>query len=219
MMFNFFKTVDPKVDAFIEACASNKLDVVQNLMAQKVDINDTDEVGDTGLSQAALHGHLGIVQFLLTKQVSPYSKNHALLFACQKGHTAIVDLLLKAGADCNTYMDGYHTPLFQVIVQNQPKVFERLLEDKNINVNLEDKMGIIPLHLAAYNGRFEMAEKLIKQNADPKQANKEGWTVAKMTDMYFEKIKKKQETNDIPVNSFCNEQRSMRRFKTQEVNL
>lgn len=52
-----------------------------------------------------------------------------------------------------------------------------LLECKEINVNLEDKDGFMPLHLAAYNGRLDMVKLLIQHRADLGKQNKDGYKV------------------------------------------
>lgn len=211
MMFQFFRNVDPNVETLIEACSRNDIATVQRLIEKQTDINGEDDVGDTGLSQAAFHGHKAIVEFLLTKETSSYSKNHALLLACQAGHIAIIDLLLKKGADFNVYVEGYNTPLFQVIANNKPAALTRLLEEKPINVNLEDKEGKMPLLLAAYNGRFEMVKQLVEHGAQTDKANKDGWTASSMAKLRnhtqiieYLKTAKKNESEEMPSTSFCN---------------
>jgi ankyrin repeat protein len=169
---------NPKVEELIQACMSGNVEQVKKLTESGVDINAINpEYGDTALSQAALQGYPNIVDFLLTKQISPYSKNLALIFACQKGHLAIIDKFLQHGADVNAYIEDYHTPLFQAIAQNKMDVFKRLLNEGAINVNLVDKEGVIPLLLAAYNGHLEMVKQLVDKGADLSVKNKGGCTV------------------------------------------
>lgn len=179
----FSDNIDPKEEELIQACMAGKIERVKELTENGVDINAIDpQYGDTALSQAALMNHSDIVDFLLIKQIKPYSKNLALIFACQKGHLAIADKLIQHGADVNAYMENYHTPLFQAISQNKMDVFERLLNAPAININLEDKGGVIPLHLAAYNGRLEMVKKLADKGAALSAQNKHGWTAKSMAE-------------------------------------
>lgn len=209
----FFKATAPTPKDFIKACRQGALGTVQAIIAAGIDINAGDNYGDDGLSIAAFHGHYEIVSFLLTKpQLSSHLKDLALVLACQAGYENIVDILLKNGANINVYFEDYHTPLFQAITNNKLAVFDRLLKNNNIQIELEDEQGAIPLHVAAFNGKLDMCKRLIASGANYNLKNKEDLTACdyakqqQKTDVveYIEKIKLLQPcftrpTNNLPL--------------------
>jgi ankyrin repeat protein len=185
---------DPKVKGLIQAAMSGDIEQVKRYIEEDVDANRVDpEYGDTALSQAAFKGYTDIVELLLNKQPSDYSKNLALILACQAGHESIVDKLLANGADVNAYFEDYHTPLFQAIVQNKMNILEKLLEAQQIKINFEDKKGVIPLLVAAYNGRFAMVQKLHEKGADLSIKNKDGETAKSITEKKKKAVKSMEE--------------------------
>lgn len=164
----------------IEAAIEGNTDAIGPLIENGANINYVDEYGDTALIQAAYHGHTKTVKKLLSYLSARYSKNKALLLASQAGHGKIIDSLVEAKAEVNIYMEGYHTPLFQTIAQNRMAAFKRLLAVPDIDLNQEDKEGVIPILLAAYNGHLNMLKLLVLQGADVLIKNAEGKTALDM---------------------------------------
>ena len=176
-MFNKFnenKFDEAKSLELIETGQDGNTDAIEALVSKGANINYVDEYGDTVLSQAAFNGHTATVKKLLSYLSARYSKNRAILLASQAGHAETIDVLIEEKAEVNIYMEGYHTPLFQVIAQNKMKAFKRLLVAPGINLNQEDKEGVIPILLAAYNGRLNMIKLLVEHGADPTVKNAEG---------------------------------------------
>lgn len=165
----------------MDAAMNGETDSIESLVESGANINYVDEYGDTALSQAAFQGHVETVTKLLSYLTSRYSKNLALLLASQAGHVEIIDLLVEAKAEVNVYMKAYHTPLFQVIGQNKTEAFKRLLVAPGINLNLEDEEGVIPILLAAFNGRLEMLKLLVgKEGVNVAIENAKGETALSM---------------------------------------
>lgn len=192
----FSKSHENKFDArksieLIETAINGNTANIEPLVKSGANINYVDEYGDTALSQAAFQGHSETVKKLLSYLTARYSKNRALLLASQAGHGDVIDILVEAKAEVNVYMEGYHTPLFQAIGQNKMEAFMRLLTAPGINLNQEDKEGVIPVLLAAYNGRLNMLELLILHGADVTVKNVKGKTALDMATM-----NKQQETVD-----------------------
>ena len=89
----------------------------------------------------------------------------------------IVDLLIKKKVNPNaTDNDGY-TVLHIAIFNNAVDVIERLLDEPNIKVNLrEKKIGITPLHLAAYFKSDKISSMLIANKAEVDATDNNGET-------------------------------------------
>jgi ankyrin repeat protein len=87
--------------------------------------------------------------------------------ACEKGHAAVVEALLKAGADANKESD-YETPLWAACEKGHVAVVETLLK-AGADANMESA-GETPLWAACEKGHVAVVEALLKAGAD---ANKE----------------------------------------------
>src|SRR5262245_14522476 len=100
---------------------------------------EIDDCGFTPLSDAAFEGDIKTVTQLLEKGQSAYSKNIALLMACQADHADIVKLLIKHKADVNVDMEDYHTPLFQAITNKKINAFKELINAPGIKLEAEGR--------------------------------------------------------------------------------
>jgi len=102
----------------------------------------------------------------------PYSRGRTLLHAAAgEGCLAMVELLLRLGADPNT-VDGYgHPPLYFVgngcRRESGPAVVRALVE-AGANVNQQDRVKrCTPLHMAARRGNVAVARAMLECGADP----------------------------------------------------
>ncbi|WGJ62752.1 ankyrin repeat domain-containing protein [Wolbachia endosymbiont of Frankliniella intonsa] len=73
---------------------------------------------------------------------------------------------------CNVDRD----PLSVAIKNGHKKIVELLLSIEGINVNIGDKIGNTPLHIAAITGRKEIARLLLAKGADANIKNLSGDT-------------------------------------------
>ncbi|AQZ15769.1 HOS4 (YIL112W) [Zygosaccharomyces parabailii] len=93
------------------ACDKGNYETARRLIEEEAyDVNDQDNAGNTALHEAALNGHLEIVQLLIDHgadvNVQSYEmfKDTPLIDASANGHLRVVQLLLEHGADplvCN----------------------------------------------------------------------------------------------------------------------
>ncbi|KAI8483917.1 putative ankyrin-repeat protein [Branchiostoma belcheri] len=108
-----------------------------------------------GIIQAAKEGDLQLVRLLLTSGCDLGSKDG-------KGHLGVVQELLKAGADVfSTDHAQRKTALHVAADQGHAGIVDALIK-KGASVNMRDKEGHLPLHLAAIAGRDVAVETLAK---------------------------------------------------------
>jgi ankyrin repeat protein len=99
------------------------------------------------------------------------------MWAAAEGHTAVVDLLLKAGADIHaTLPDSGFTPFFFAVREGRIDVARALLKAGiDINATMEPRKpsgkgprkGTSALMLATENGHFDLGVLLLEAGADP----------------------------------------------------
>ena len=79
----------------------------------------------------------------------------AMQHAAQEGHTAVVDLLLAAGASVNACPLSNATALYNAANGGHLDVVQRLVTT-GADVDLRTSSGSTPLHAAANNGHTEV---------------------------------------------------------------
>lgn len=90
--------------------------------------------------------------------------NSQLLSACELGDTALVQALLKKGANPNTIGKNSGV-LHEAALLGNEKVVKILLKH-GANPNTKDKQNFAPLHLAASRGHVAICNLLLKAKAD-----------------------------------------------------
>lgn len=89
-----------------------------------------------------------------------------LILAAKKGYLRILEILLKAGADLNITDNEENTALHLAAVNEQTEIVEYLAKQKQLLNAKKPKSGATPLLEAAFNGRKNICEMLIKAGAD-----------------------------------------------------
>jgi hypothetical protein len=92
----------------INAAYKGRVDVVKHIIQSDIgNLNAQDYTGDTALIKAASNGHTEIVKILLQSSRSSIDvqdfqcKRTALMHACRFGYVAIIELLIRNGANIN----------------------------------------------------------------------------------------------------------------------
>ncbi len=102
-----------------------------------------------------------------------------LQLACAEGDDTAVDVLLKAGADPNSYLGGRtraaHSPLHIAARYGHDGVVRRLI-DAGARVSEADAHGFTPAHLAAASGHARVVEALLAGGADVAAKSNNGAT-------------------------------------------
>jgi len=107
---------DQKRSALLYAASKNRYDIVNLLLAARVNVNEQDVVGQTGLHRAAGQGHMQSVTALLSADnclvdVQDRYGNTALHYACEEERLEVARLLIKAGANTEVQNREEKTPI------------------------------------------------------------------------------------------------------------
>ena len=146
---------------------SNVREIIRWFVDQKVNLNQKDNNERNALHWAAMYGKLELVSALLYFRPdieSPSSRGRtALHLAAASGlvnASAIVDLLVKAGADVKKESDGGWTALHNASQVGDVAIVERLIQS-GANVNAKLSSEVTPLHWACTKGHKKVAEHLL----------------------------------------------------------
>ena len=145
-------------------------DVADLLLANKANVNVTDQYGRTPLLFATFDGDKKMAETLLQSNAAVDLKDRQghspLRWAVDKNDIGMMELLLAHKADVNTKDNNGFTPLGYATGTNAAKL---LLANK-ADVNARDTTGRggggTPLHWAAREGKKPVVELLLASNAD-----------------------------------------------------
>src|ERR1700726_1189477 len=99
----------------VEAVKTSDKAAIQSLLPQHIDLSATDTDGSTALHWAVRHDDLETTNLLIRGGANVKTANRygvtPLSLACVSGNTAMIESLLKAGADPNSALPGEETAL------------------------------------------------------------------------------------------------------------
>lgn len=146
------------LNALMFACMIGNTSIVKSLLKEHkhpININAQCREGMTALIYASYLGHVDVVRLLLQEyphlkekidvNIQGESKKTAFIFAVKRGHVDIVSLLLqktgnvKAPLDLNVQDTNGETALMYASRNRNIKMINLLLEQKDINLTLENK--------------------------------------------------------------------------------
>jgi uncharacterized protein len=133
----------------------------------------------TALERAAYHDHLHIARYLLGEgaQVNVGDgTSPALRKACTRGHQAMLELLLEAGADAVTPNELGCTPLMCAASGGHAGTIRALLAHGCGDIDARDDTGWTALPCACHYNRAGAVLLLLEAGADMRIANTEGRT-------------------------------------------
>jgi ankyrin repeat protein len=131
--------------------------------------------GEGSLHEAALNGKLEKATALLKTNPDlvfshdSYASQTPLHLAAEFGHKDVAELLLANKADIEAKASGGWTPLLQAVFGGHKDLVDLLVAHK-------ESAGRTPLHVAAENGRTEIATLLLASKADLNAKNSDGYT-------------------------------------------
>ncbi|CAG5131276.1 unnamed protein product, partial [Candidula unifasciata] len=159
------------------------VDMAELLLQMGADYTATDKNDKTAIFLAAEFNQLEVLLKLLSYPQLKYMINESnycysdpLHVAAHYGYLAIVQCLLKNGADLDSKNDEMQTPLHLASKFGRTNVVREMLKH---NVNLvcdQDENSNTPLHLAAQYGHSRVAQVLLHFGADVSARNYNRWT-------------------------------------------
>ncbi|WP_257454206.1 ankyrin repeat domain-containing protein [Archangium lipolyticum] len=163
---------------FVAAAGEGNLPAVRQLLAAGVKANVKADTGSnhTALMLASAHDHREMVQLLLGNgpgiEIRDFEGKTALAHAVRGGRAAIVDALLKAGANARTLDTAGRSPLHGAV---EPDSVELLLS-AGAELDARDKSSSTPLLSALQRKKPEVAKVLLRHKADVRTASSDGTT-------------------------------------------
>ncbi|MGH0177252.1 UNVERIFIED_CONTAM: hypothetical protein FKN15_074851 [Acipenser sinensis] len=174
------------------------LNVAQLLLNRGASVNFTPKNGITPLHIASRRGNVIMVKLLLDRgaQIDSQTKDELTPLHCaaRNGHARIIEILLDHGAPIQAKTKNGLTPLHVAVHHNHLDVVKLLLSKGSsphnsarnqlevatsllqfgASANSESLQGVTPLHLAAQEGRPDMVDLLISNQANVNLGNKSG---------------------------------------------
>ncbi|MGQ0734830.1 MAG: ankyrin repeat domain-containing protein [Acidobacteriota bacterium] len=160
-----------------DAAMAGDRDTVRALLKQGVDVNASQGDGMTALHWAARRGDLEMAQMLLyaganAKASTRLGEQTPLLMASQIGHTGLVDVLIKAGADPKAATSNGTTPLMLAAASGSAPTVNLLLQHGADPNAVESARGESALMFAAAYNRVEAMQALLARGANWRAATK-----------------------------------------------
>ncbi|XP_057299481.1 uncharacterized protein LOC130630100 [Hydractinia symbiolongicarpus] len=152
-----------------KAIIKNNNEILSMLVHNGALVNKQDDAGNTPLYLAALCGHLENVKILVENKADvdlqiKQKEDSPLHIAVGRGHTTIIEYLLKQGADINL-MNTEGTPLYLAVDSNRMSCV-KLLIDNNADVNMYVEMCGTPLWRGVAKKDKNVIELLLNNEAD-----------------------------------------------------
>lgn len=149
--------------SFVESAKKGDIDAVKLFLAEGIDINATNERGQTALIRAAEYQRTEVVTLLLGKgadvdKVGGRYARTALTEAAGAGNVVIIKQLVEKGADINAKDYEGTTPIFFACMYGHVEAVRLLIElGADLNVQAAG-MGRTPMSLAKTNGHTEIVQ-------------------------------------------------------------
>lgn len=169
------------MSGLMSASKSGNTEIQKLLISFNANINFKDDSGRTPLIQACIHGQLEAVKLLREHQADFHEFDRAgfsaLHYAVDSGNCAMIEWMVKNGADINIadQVAGW-TPLLRCAsIQGNRQVGHTLLRC-GADINATDNHGKTSLMISVINNHQPLLELLLEYRADLCAVNKIGRT-------------------------------------------
>jgi len=161
------------------ACTNGSRTIAQLLLTAGADANAA-PAGEPVLMTAARTGSVDIVDMLLAHGADVNAHDGwrgqtALMWAAVENHPAVIEVLLRKGADAKAKSTGGYTALMFATRQGHLDVVQRIVA-AGADVNEKAPNNTPVLTLAVENLRYPVATFLLEKGADPNAVNRQGET-------------------------------------------
>ena len=165
--------------ALLEAVTAGNNEAVEFLLQlETVNIDHTNEGGETALMLACERGHEDIVHSLLSAGANVNIQDNegwtALMRASKHNHISIICMLLQANANPHLKTSGGTNALMIASYHGNYEFFD-LLISKGVDYKYQREDGGTAFMLACQNGHTQIVELLLKKQVDPNVQEKYGW--------------------------------------------
>jgi ankyrin repeat protein len=155
--------------------------MTERLLAAGADPNAALMSGETPLMEAARRGNLADVRVLLAKHANPNVKESnggqtALMWALSERQSAVVEELIKGGADVQAGSKSGFTPLMFAAQQGDQDSARILLRAGAKPNDAQPKTGLTALMIASAMAQVKAVDVLLDKGADPNLADATGYT-------------------------------------------
>ena len=161
------------------AARRGNVKVVEDILSRGVDVNVTDQVGETALFAAVKGGNLRVVEALFGHGVDVNTTNMqgqtALFAAIESGNVEVVQALLSHGVEVNVTDHVGQTVLFAAEKGGNLHIVEALL-NLGVDVKATDWLGQTALFAAVEYGNVEVVQALLNHGVDVNVTDKKGQT-------------------------------------------
>ncbi|MCX7172498.1 MAG: ankyrin repeat domain-containing protein [Proteobacteria bacterium] len=153
-------------DDILNAVSRQDVGKVSDLLKRSVDVNTTDQEGNSLLMQAARNGDFPILEILLRNKANVLSINKygdsALMLAALQGQLRSVEALVAAGAELDP--EGW-TPLIYAAFEGHTEIV-RFLLTQDIDIDAQAENGMTALMAGSRHGHLEIVKILLEHDAD-----------------------------------------------------
>ncbi|KAG2466478.1 AKD1B protein, partial [Polypterus senegalus] len=167
---------------YMEAAKRNDV-ATMTLLGKNVNHNAKNVHDRTALHFAVAGGHRDVVELLVKRKVRVDVADKygitPLHLGAWFGHTDIMKMLVQEGANQKALNQEGMNILHCAAINNHIKVFEYIIDDLQMKeMDVQDKSGKKPFHLAAEHGSAEMVKKMMEENYQLSTTEKDNVTLS-----------------------------------------
>ncbi len=169
---------DHQLEHFTELAMEGKVAAAESFLREPAFIRSVDREGHSALFAATVAGNLQLLERVLA--LSPNLDlcdvhGATAVFYSATGGIAVLERLIRRGADVNLQDQSGRSPLIAAVLMNRIDSAGLLLA-AGADVNRPDRHGATALFYAADAGFFELARLLLERGANRDLANDSGTT-------------------------------------------
>lgn len=148
--------------SFVECAKKGDIEPVKLFLDEGMDINATNEKGQTAIMRAAEYQRTEVVTLLLEKGADVHLRSNqhertAFMEAASSGNCVIIKQLAERGAEINARDHTNYTPLHFACMWGHVEAVKLLIE-LDANPDIEDVTGVTPMIIAEQNGNAEVVQ-------------------------------------------------------------